>query len=216
MVTKMMDWLILNVFIMLGATSYGAYVFSKQGIKEATSICKPSEEETSPWWVPVNIFSILICKVQVWIQTILGVLMIIVFTYFIIRHSSVTKQTIPVTYSLLFLGVFCGFVGKFCLDTLGGNGKLWLLLWGMYCLLQLVANFFALALYGLINGPITVTQGTKPSRCNIMFPYWARSFFVGVIMFVIPLINGLLPFATFGEWRDNFAVLVSLRWGFKV
>ncbi|KFK28181.1 hypothetical protein AALP_AA8G482700 [Arabis alpina] len=216
MVTKVMDWLVVSVFNMLASMLYGAYVFSQQRITEATSICEPSEEKTSSWWVPKQVSSIntefntLLCRLRVWVQSFFGVLMILVFTYFIIQRSSGTKQTMPVTFIVLFLGIVCGLPGKFCVDTIGGNGKLWLFLWEMFCLLQFLANVFTLALYGLIYGPITVTQETKPSRCSSsMVPYWVRrSFFFVLIMLVLPVINGLLPFATFSEWKDHFYVLM--------
>ncbi|CAH8326777.1 unnamed protein product [Eruca vesicaria subsp. sativa] len=213
MVRKIMDWLVVSVFIMLASMLYGAYVFSQQRIMEATSICEPSEETTSSWWVPKQVssisteFNILLCRVRVWVQSFFGVLMILVFTYFIIQRSSGTKQTMPVTFIVLFLGIVCGLPGKLCVDTLGGNGKLWLLLWEVFCLLQFVANVFTLALYRFLYGPVTVTEG---ERCgDSMIPYWARrSVFFGLILLVLPVVNGLLPFATVGEWGHHFTVVV--------
>uniref|UniRef100_A0A1J3ECE6 Protein CPR-5 n=1 Tax=Noccaea caerulescens TaxID=107243 RepID=A0A1J3ECE6_NOCCA len=218
MVTKTMDWLVVSVFSTLITMLYGAYIFSQQRIMEATSICEPSEESTSSssWWVPKQVssinteFNMLICRLRVWVQSFFGVLMIFVFTYFIIQRSSGAKQTMPVTFIVLFLGIVCGLPGKFCVDTLGGDGKLWLFLWEMFCLLQFLANVFTLGLYGLLYGPRTVTQGIGSGRCNVMFPYWARrSIFFLLILFVLPASNGLLPFATFGEWKSHFAVVVS-------
>ncbi|KAG2316877.1 hypothetical protein Bca52824_019999 [Brassica carinata] len=217
MITKIMDWLVVSVFNMLASMLYGAYVFSQQRIMEATSICQPSEDKTSSWWVPKQVssinteFNILLCRVRVWVQSFFGVLMILVFTYFIIQRSSGTKQTMPVTFIVLFLGVVCGLPGKLCVDTLGGNGKLWLLLWELFCLLQFVANVFILALYRLLYGPVTVTE---EGRCGdsmvTMVPYWARrSVFFGLILLVLPVGNGLLPFATVGAWGHHFTVVVS-------
>jgi hypothetical protein len=220
MVTKIMDWLVVSVFNTLITMLYGAYVFSQQRIMEATSICEPTEESStsSSWWVPKQVssinteFNMLICRLRVWVQSFFGVLMILVFTYFIIQRSSGAKQAMPVTFIVLFLGVVCGLPGKFCVDTLGGDGKLWLLLWEMFCLLQFLANVFTLGLYGLLYGPRrTVSHGVGSSRCNnVMFPYWVRrSFFFVLILFVLPASNGLLPFAAFGEWKDHFGVVVS-------
>ncbi|CAN8251581.1 unnamed protein product [Cochlearia groenlandica] len=215
MVTKIMDWLVISVFNMLGSMLYGAYVFSKQRIMEATSQCGPSEEKSSSsWWVPKQVssinteFNILVCRLRVWVQFFFGILMIIGCTYLIIQRSSGAKQKMPVTFIVLFLGIVCGLAGKICVDTLGGDGKLWLLLWGVFCLVQFVSNVFTLALYGVIYGPMSsVTQGTKRSR---LVPYWVRrSFYFGMIMFVLPFANGLLPFATFGEWRNHVTVAVS-------
>ncbi|CAL9244900.1 unnamed protein product [Arabidopsis halleri] len=206
MVTRIMDWLVVSVCSMLASMLLGVYNFSQKRIKDATSVCEPSEEKSSSWWVPKQVslmnsgFNIFICRVRVWVQIFFGVLMIIFFTYFISKRSAGTKQTMPISFIILFLGIFCGISGKLCVDTLGGNGKLWLIVWEVFCLFQFVANVFALALHGLMFGCINVTQS---SRCNSMFPYWARrSVLYVVILFVLPAINGLLPFATFGEWRD--------------
>ncbi|KAL0863099.1 hypothetical protein Bca101_042217 [Brassica carinata] len=207
MVNKTMDWLVASVVIMLASMLYGAYSFSQQRIMEATSICEPSEEKTSSWWVPKQVssfnaeFNILLCRLKVWVQSFFGVLMILVITYFIIQRSSGAKQTMPVTFIVIFLGIVCGLPGKFCVDTLGGDGKLWLLLWETFCLLQFVANVFTLAFYRLMYGP--VTQG---GRCETMVPYWARrSVFFALVVLALPVMNGLLPFATFGEWRHHWA-----------
>ncbi|KAJ4897233.1 Protein CPR-5 [Raphanus sativus] len=207
-VNKIMDWLVLSVFTMLATMLYGAYIFSQQRIMEAASICEPSEEKTSSWWVPKQVssfnaeFNILLCRVRVWVQSFFGVLMILVITYFIIQRSSGTtaKQTMPVTFIVIFLGIVCGLPGKFCVDTLGGDGKLWLLLWEAFCVLQFVANVFTLAFYRLMYGPVG-------GRCdNTMVPYWARrSVFFVVVVLALPVMNGLLPFATYGEWREHWA-----------
>ncbi|CAN6821584.1 unnamed protein product [Brassica oleracea] len=210
MVHKIMDWLVLSVFTVLASMLYGAYVFSHQRITEAASICEPSEEKTSSWWVPKQVssinaeFNILLCRLRVWVQSFFGVLMILVITYFIIQRSSsgTAKQTMPVTFIVIFLGIVCGLPGKFCVDTLGGDGKLWLLLWETFCVLQFVANVFTLAFYRLMYGPVT-TQG---GRCDTMVPYWARrSVFFALVVLALPVMNGLLPFATYGEWREHWA-----------
>ncbi|KAF8089287.1 hypothetical protein N665_0510s0002 [Sinapis alba] len=207
MVNKTMDWLVASVVIMLASMLYGAYSFSQQRIMEATSICEPSDEKTSSWWVPKQVssinaeFNILLCRLRVWVQSFFGVLMILVITYFIIQRSSGAKQTMPVTFIVIFLGIVCGLPGKFCVDTLGGNGKLWLFLWETFCLLQFVANVFTLAFYRLMYGPVTQGGG-----CNTMVPYWARrSVFFVLIVLALPVMNGLLPFATYGEWKHHWA-----------
>ncbi|XP_024007612.1 protein CPR-5 [Eutrema salsugineum] len=199
-----LDCIVLSVFNILFSTLYGTYVFSQQRIMESTSVCNSISEDIShSWWVPKQVsqinteLNILICSFGVWIQIYFALVMIFVVTYLIIHRSSGTKQTKPVTFTVFFLGYVCGLLGKFCVDTLGGNDKLWLFLWGIFCLLQFFAVVFTSALYGLVYGPVNVTQGTKSSS---MVSYWAwRSLFLGVILLVLPLTYGLLPFATFGE-----------------
>ncbi|CAA7060426.1 unnamed protein product [Microthlaspi erraticum] len=194
MVTVLNDWLVTSVYIMLIAMVYGAYMFSQQRIME----CEPSSsEEDESGWVPKQVsllhteFNFLICRLRVWIPSSFSVLMILIFTYFIIQRSSGMKQAMPVSFIVVFLGVFCGLIGKFSVDTLGCNGKLWLILWEVFCALQLAANVYMLPLHGLIYGP---TQGT-------MVPYRARRvLFFGLVNLLLPVIIGFLPFAaTFGE-----------------
>ncbi|CAA7060703.1 unnamed protein product [Microthlaspi erraticum] len=119
-----------------------AYVASQQRIMESgTQICK-SFEEPSYSWLPQKEVSpneelfIFICRHQIWVQMYIPVAMILFVTYLIIRRSSATKQRMSATSYLLFFGIVCGLSGKLCVDTLGGNGKLWLFIWAMLCLLQ--------------------------------------------------------------------------------
>ncbi|ESQ28000.1 hypothetical protein EUTSA_v10019768mg [Eutrema salsugineum] len=206
-VVKTMDWLGVSVFIMVACMIYGASVFSQEKIKGATSICEPSKEKSYLWWgfswLNTESINILICRLGVWLKYF-GVLMILVFTYLIMSRSS---QTRPVTFIVVFLSIVCGLAGEFCVETLGGNSDLWLYLWQVFCVLLFLANVFTDVVYGLIYGPVTVTQGTRLSRRdkNTWVPYWARRcFFFGLIRFVLPAITGLLAFATFGEWIDHF------------
>lgn len=203
MVALLNDWLVTSVYIMLIAMVYGAYMFSKQRIMECES--SSSSEEDYSGWVPKQVsllhteFNFLICRLRVWIPSFFSVLVILLFTYFIIQRSSGMKQAMPVSFIVVFLGVFCGLLGKFSVDTLDANGKLWLVLWEVFCVLQLVANVYMLPLHGLIYGP--VTQRTNSSPCNTMVPYRARRVLLfGVINLVLPVIMGFLPFAaTLGE-----------------
>ncbi|EOA13146.1 hypothetical protein CARUB_v10026163mg [Capsella rubella] len=209
MVTKIMDCLVVSVFSMLASMLIGAYNFSQKRIADATSICEKPEEKSSSWWVPKQVsnlnsdFSAMICRIRVWVQMCFGFVMICVFIYFMMQRSSGRTQTMPISFLLIFLGIVCGLPVKVCVDTLGGNGKLWLILWQVFCVFQFVANVCTLALYRLMYGPISVTEGTKRSRWSTIFPYWARRTVLYVVfMLALPAITGLLPFATVGEWRD--------------
>ncbi|CAN8277543.1 unnamed protein product [Cochlearia groenlandica] len=210
MVTKIMDCLVGSVVVMSCSMLYGAHVFSKQRIEEVTSICQGSKESSSSsWWILQQVssmnteFNMFICRVRVWVKFLFGVVMIFFFTYFVIKRSSSghNKQIMPVTLIVLLLGVVCGLTGKLCVDTLDGNGKLWLCLWEVFCLLHFMANVYTLGLCGLMYGPIEKARGgTKPKS---LVPYWLRRGFAFVlVVLVFPLVNGLLPFATFGEWRN--------------
>ncbi|CAA7053048.1 unnamed protein product [Microthlaspi erraticum] len=178
------DWLVLSVINTLVWTSYGAYVFSTVFSQESV----------------MERFINLIFRPQVWLQMNFPVLMILVVTYLIIRRSSATKQRMSSIFYLLFLPMVCGLSGKLFVDKVGGNGELWLSLWGRLCLFQYAAvRFITWAVFGLL------TQGTKP-KTMVMLLRWAhRSIFIGLVL-ALPLINGLLPFATYSEWRHLFSI----------
>ncbi|XP_010484292.1 PREDICTED: protein CPR-5 [Camelina sativa] len=210
MVRRVMDWLGVSVFSMSVSMLTGAYNFSLKRIEDATAACEPSEETSSTWWVPKHVstlnseFNTMICRIRVWVQFVFGLIMLLVLAYFIMQRSSGRTQAMPISFIVIVLGIFCGLPVKVCVDTLGGDGKLWLMFWEVFCLFHLFANVFTLTLYGLMYGPIiNVTQVTKSSRFKTLFPYGARrSVLYVVFIFVLPAITGLLPFATFGEWRD--------------
>ncbi|XP_010462552.1 PREDICTED: protein CPR-5-like [Camelina sativa] len=210
MVRRVMDWLGVSVFSMWVSMLTGAYNFSLKRIEDATAACEPSEETSSSWWVPKHVstlnseFNTMICRIRVWVQFVFGLIMLLVLAYFIMQRSSGRTQAMPISFIVIVLGVFCGLPVKVCVDIIGGDGKLWLMFWEVFCLFHLFANVFTLTLYGLMYGPIiNVTQVTKSSRFKTLFPYWARrSVLYVVFIFVLPAITGLLPFATFGEWRD--------------
>lgn len=69
-----------------------------------------------------------------------GTFMIIAIAYLIVQRSASSKQTMPITFMILLLGVICGAAGKFCVHTLGGNGYDWLLYWEALCLLHFFSN----------------------------------------------------------------------------
>ncbi|KAK9272132.1 hypothetical protein L1049_002502 [Liquidambar formosana] len=150
---------------------------------------------------------ILSCRVQVLSRMLFGVLMILAIAYLLLQRSASSKQTMPVTSILLILGVACGFAGKLCVDTLGGSGYHWLLYWEALCLLHFFSNICPSALFLVLYGPVTVSQGAKGS---VIYPYWIRRFqFYAVVLLFLPLFCGLMPFASPGEWKDHFSLLVT-------
>ncbi|XP_057492873.1 protein CPR-5 isoform X2 [Actinidia eriantha] len=207
---KCIDCLVAGLLIMLASIAYGAYVYSHYRITEATASCTPSEVSKS-WWVPKPMASfnsglqILWCQVQVISRMLFGLLMIVVITYLLLQRTLISTQAMPVTFIILLLGVACGFAGKLCIDTLGGSGYHWFLYWEILCSLHFFANTYTSALFLILHGSITVSQGRDR---NTKFPYWIRRFlfYASVILF-LPLLCGLVPFAGPGEWKDHFSLL---------
>ncbi|KAF3440450.1 hypothetical protein FNV43_RR18734 [Rhamnella rubrinervis] len=210
---KFIDCLVAGLFLMVSSLLYGTYVFSYKRIIEATASCTPSPKESRSWWIPNPMSSfnsglhILMCQVQVVSRMLFGILVIIVIAYLLLQRSTTSRQTMPVTFILLLLGVACGFAGKLCIDTLGGSGYLWLMYWETFCLVHFFCNVYTSTLFFILYGPVTISQGTK---CYAILPYWIRRCtFYGVLLLFLPLFCGLLPFASFGEWKDHFWLLLT-------
>ncbi|KAK8977956.1 hypothetical protein V6N11_059584 [Hibiscus sabdariffa] len=167
--------------------------------------------KSKPWWIPKQVSSFssglntLKCQVQVVSRMIFGLMLILAVAYLLIQRSGSSKQTMPVTFILLLLGIACGLAGKFCVDTLGGNGYYWLFYWEVLCLLHFLSNVFTSVLFIILYGPVNVSQRTR----STLLPYWIRrSIFYSIMLFVLPLLCGLMPFASPSEWKDHFLLLV--------
>ncbi|GMI86629.1 HYPERSENESCENCE 1, CONSTITUTIVE EXPRESSION OF PR GENES 5, ONSET OF LEAF DEATH 1 [Hibiscus trionum] len=208
---KCIDFLVAGLLIMSFLLIYGAYVYSYKRITDATSSCNLSFEKSKPWWIPKQVSSfnsglnILKCQVQVVTRMIFGLMLILAVAYLLIQRSGTSKQTMPVTFILLLLGIACGLAGKFCVDTLGGNGYYWLFYWEILCLLHFLSNVFTSVLFIILYGPVNISQRTR----STLLPYWIRrSIFYSMMLFVLPLLCGLMPFASPSEWKDHFLLLV--------
>nr|XP_023883446.1 protein CPR-5 [Quercus suber] len=209
---KCIDCLVAGLFIMSASLLYGTYVFSYKRITEATESCTPSPKESKSWWIPSPMASfnsgmhVLRCQVQVVSRMLFGVFMIIAIAFLFLQRSSTTKQIMPVTVMVLLLGIACGFAGKLCVDTLGGSGYYWLLYWEILCVLHFFSNVCTSTLFRFLHGSVNLSQGTKG---NAIFPYWIRRFlFYAFLLFFLPLFCGLVPFASLGDWKDHFLLLV--------
>ncbi|CAI0428816.1 unnamed protein product [Linum tenue] len=211
------DCLVAGLFFMSGSLSYGAYVYSYRRIAEATESCTTPFEETKSWWVPKSFSSfnsnlhILKCQAQVVSRMLFGFLMILSVAYLLLQRSTTSQRSaMPITFILLLLGVMCGFAGKLCVDTLGGDGLHWLFFWETICSIHFLANMFTSTVFRVLCGSLHISPGgSRPRRRIILWPYWLRrAVFYTVVLLVLPLCCGLLPFAGLGEWKDHFAMLV--------
>ncbi|XP_019415856.1 PREDICTED: protein CPR-5 [Lupinus angustifolius] len=205
---KCIDCLIAGLLIMSSSLLYAAYVYSYERISEATGSCTPSTEAASSWWTPKSVSSfnsrlhVFLCQVQVMSRMVFGVLMISAIAYLLVQRPTMTSQTMPITFILLLLGIGCGYFGKLCVATLGGNGYVWLLYWEGLCLLHFLCTVFTSTLYPILHGPVTASKTTRGST---FFPYWIRQilFYATLFMF-LPVFCGTMPFATLSQWRDHF------------
>ncbi|XP_051117368.1 protein CPR-5 isoform X2 [Andrographis paniculata] len=212
---KCLDFLVAGLITMLLSIAYGTYVYSHRKLIEATEACSPYTESKS-WWMPKSMatfntgLQLVACQIQVWSRMLFGVLMIVAITFLLLQRSSASHQTMPVTF-LLLLGIGCGYAGKFCIDTLGGSGCDWLMYWEALCLLHFFANTFSSALYFILNGPILVAERMEhmTRTTATMFPYWMRRTLFFTTLIVLPLLCGLMPFASPPEWFDHFSSRTS-------
>lgn len=170
-------------------------------------------QEYKSWWIPKPLASfnsglhVLRCQVQVVSRMLFGVLMIVAIACLLLQRSASTKQIMPITFMLLLLGVACGFAGKLCVDTLGGSGYHWLLNWEILCVLHFISNVYTPFLFLVLHGPVNVSQGAKGKA---IFPYWIRRvMFYAIMLLFLPLFCGLVPFASLGEWKNHFLLLVT-------
>ncbi|XP_073154269.1 protein CPR-5 [Henckelia pumila] len=206
---KCLDFLVSGLIIMLFALAYGTYVYSHRRITEITESCSPSME-SKRWWMPayVSTFSsglqILSCQFQVLSRMLFGIILIGAITFLLIQRSSATHQTMPITFIVLLLGIVCGCAGKFCIDTLGGSGNYWLIYWEAMCLLHFFSNMFHSTLFVALNGPVTAVERLEEKT---MIPYWVRRVIFYSVLLSLPLLCGLMPFASFWEWIDHFSSL---------
>ncbi|VFQ86436.1 unnamed protein product [Cuscuta campestris] len=214
------DCLVAGLFIMVGCLGYGTYVYSHVRITEATAACIHPTVSKS-WWMPKSMQSMnsglqtLKCQAQVLSRMLFGVLMILAVAYLLFQRSATSHHTMPVTFILLLLGAGCGLAGKLCIDTLGGDGYLWLKYWEAICLLHFFSNFFRSTLSAFLNGPVASQGNTKNGGCTTttittaLFPYWTRRIvFYVTMLLLLPVLCGLMPFAGPREWKDHFSSLV--------
>ncbi|KAF9603960.1 hypothetical protein IFM89_039314 [Coptis chinensis] len=209
---KCIDCLVAGLLIMSASLLYAAYVYSYKRISEFATSCITTEDSRS-WWMPKRVQSLnsgmqnLKCLVIVASRMLFGVVMILAIAYLLLLRSSTSNQSMPVTHILLLLGVVCGFVGKLCVDTLGGSGYNWLLHWEALCLLHFFANICISTFFTILYGPVSVSQGFETKE---RLPYWIRRYtFFAVVLFFLPLLCGMMPFASPSDWKDHFVSIAK-------
>ncbi|KAF0931275.1 hypothetical protein E2562_002622 [Oryza meyeriana var. granulata] len=203
---RLIDMLLTAVVFMSVCFGYGTYIYSYQRITAVTAACAAASREPKSWWMPNSVSAFnsgllfFRCHLIAATRISFGVLMILLISWLIFQRSAMTGPNMPITFNLMLLGVLCGFVGRFCVDTLGGDGNIWLLFWEVLCFIHLFGNGCPSLLYRMLYGPISVTDRTKVVR----LPYWARRYtFYAVLSVILPCLAGLLPFASLSDWKEH-------------
>uniref|UniRef100_A0A0A9E6I2 Protein CPR-5 n=1 Tax=Arundo donax TaxID=35708 RepID=A0A0A9E6I2_ARUDO len=211
---KLIDMLLTAVVLMSVCFGYGTYIYSYQRITAATAACAAASRESKSWWMPSSVSAFnsgllfFRCHLIAMTRISFGILMILLIAWLIFQRSAMTGPNMPITFNVMLLGVLCGSVGRFCVDTLGGDGNVWLIFWEALCSIHLLGNIYPSLLRRILYGPISVTHRTKA----VGLPYWARRYtFYVLVSLVLPCLAGLLPFASLSDWKEHAVQYVKSR-----
>jgi hypothetical protein len=159
------------------------------------------------WWVPNSVSNFnsgllfLRCHFIAATRMGFGMVMIVAIAWLAFQRSAVSGSNMPVTFNFILLGVICGFAGRFCTNTLGGDGNIWLICWEVLCSIHLLGNCYPSVVYRVLHGPISVSHNKEV----VWFPYWIRRWiFYAMLGFIIPALTGFLPFASLSDWLNHF------------
>ncbi|CAL5019772.1 unnamed protein product [Urochloa decumbens] len=203
---KLIDMLLTAVVLMSVCFGYGTYIYSYKRITSVTSACAAASREYTSWWMPSSVSSFNLnylnfkCNLIATARISFGFLMISLIVWLIIQRSAMTGTNMPVTFNGMLLGVGCGWGGRYCVDTLGGDGNVWLVFWEAICFIHLLGNTWPSLLQHMLYGPVSVTDRTKSVRP----PYWVRRYvFYALMSIILPCLAGLLPFASISDWNEH-------------
>lgn len=206
--------LLTAVIFMSVCFGYGTYIYSYQRITAVTAACAAATRESKSWWMPNSVSAFnsgllfFRCHLIATTRISFGMLMILLIAWLILQRSAMTGSNMPITFNVMLLGVLCGFVGRFCVDTLGGDGNVWLVFWEIICCIHLLGNSCPSLLYRVLYGPISVGHRTKV----VGLPYWVRRYiFYAVLSLILPCLAGLLPFASLSDWTEHAIEFMKSR-----
>ncbi|KAG2593848.1 protein CPR-5-like [Panicum virgatum] len=202
------DFLVSAVIIMSVCFGYGTYIYSYQRITDITAVCSVTSRGSKSWWVPNSVSNFnsgllfLRCHFIAATRMGFGIVMIVSIAWLAFQRSAVSGTNMPVTFNFILLGVICGFAGRFCANTLGGDGNIWLICWEVLCSIHLLGNCYPSVLYRVLHGPRSVSH----TKEVVWFPYWIRRWiFYALLGFIIPALTGFLPFASLSDWLHHFS-----------
>lgn len=208
------DEMVAGLCVMLCALFFGAWKYSHERLVDIVSTCQPTLYEPSNSYVPgfntvVNSLNhmssrlhMFVCEVTVASRMLLGLGIISFVAAALLRKSVASNsQAMPATILIVVLGGICGFAGKLAVDSLGGSGYHWLLMWEAFCLVHTLGTCFTSTLYRILNGtPESVTGKWQWQRQTYFMKPWLRRFWFHVTMvLVLPILTGLIPFAHLRE-----------------
>ncbi|OAE33583.1 hypothetical protein AXG93_2139s1360 [Marchantia polymorpha subsp. ruderalis] len=199
------DELVAGLCVMLTALSFSFWKFSYDRLTTVVTVCQPSVRETHEggWmgtnWM-YNSLNLLTYQMQAFMceaaklsRMVFGIIVIAMVTSTLLRRSvTSSSQAMPA----IVLGGMCGFAGKISIDSLGGSGIHWLVLWECLCLIHALATCFTSLLYHFLHGDPGrnyFEKASLASRISTGITFFA---FHSVLVFFLPVMAGLLPFAS--------------------
>jgi len=138
------------------------------------------------------------CVTRAFVKAAWGALVLLFVGWKLLQYNVVTNyQSAPAFVLLVVLGGGCGQLGRNAVDSLGGDGDLWLRMWGGYILLATMSTWRADAV----------------SRACVKMGPVGRLFFFGAFGAAVPFAVGAAPFEdTFGAFAEQL-VDRAVFWG---
>ena len=152
-----------------------------------------------------------VCHITVAGRILIGSIVVAFVAASLLRRSvTSSSQRMPATILIIVLGVICGFAGKLSVDSLGGNGMKWLVMWELFCVLHALANCYAPFFYHLLHGSPSMAR-----KRRMGIPFWFRRLFFHFLMvLILPILAGQLPFGSFRHVMNE--LVASSIQGFSV
>lgn len=204
---------------------------------------KASSWVTAPWVSAAEGLGALAaeaaCKASVASRMLWGLVALVVAASVLLRYNASAAAAAaaagPVTAArpraavtvLLFLGLACGPAGYAAVNSVGGSGLRWLILWEAICAVHALASWYTAllyrALYGRPPGAPPPEKGeeaadghlaaAEPSGAMAALPAvwlpapWLRQVaFHSVLVFGLPVLAGVVPFLPAGEYTRLLAL----------
>ena len=139
------------------------------------------------WWRPLKGLDILSCYVHATVDLV-GSVVIMLFTVYCIKRFGLLTDSIarPMSGMILFLGVGCGWLGKFVIGRLGGSSMAWLIGYEAWVLLQVISVWCVHVLY----------RSLQAHNAGLVWQAFKLPCFMLLMGVVIPVAVSACPFWT--------------------
>eukprot|EP00850_Spirogloea_muscicola_P004612 SM000020S05962 [mRNA] locus=s20:103061:106886:+ [translate_table: standard] len=204
------DELAMGLRVMLLALLYAGWKFPLAHFAGELDVCHQwaaRRARTTPWY-SINLshyfdgwntrLQVIGCQFAVMGYMLVAFVILAVIS---LQQNVETIQRQPATVLVLMLGGICAYFGKTAVDGVGARGLHWLACWWCLCGLHAFAIWNTRLLYRLLNGR-PAEHAAQPPHCKLV-PTWLRKLaFHSMLVIVLPLLAGVLPFVPLEDlWR---------------